>query len=140
MGKRVKRGEKSSSKGTAVVLRIMSGSAAGALACILLLLAWSVCISAGVVGERAMGAVVPACALMGGICAGLIAVRGMPGQRLPVGLCAGTAMFLILLLAGLLIYADVSLENGGIGLLLACCCGGALAGLPGRRGGGGRRR
>ena len=57
-----------------------------------------------------------------------------------MGLCAGAAMFLILLLAGLMIYADASLENGGIGLLLACCGGGALASLPGHWGGGGRRR
>ena len=140
MGSRVKRGVKRSGRGAAVVLRIMAGGGAGALVCVLLLLVCSVCISAGAVGERAMGGVVPVCALMGGICAALTAVRGMPGQRLPVGLCAGAVMFLILLLAGLMIDADASLENGGIGLLLACCGGGALASLPGHWGGGGRRR
>ena len=80
MGKRVKRGEKPSGKGAAVVLRIMAGGGAGALVCVLLLLVCSVCISAGAVGERAMGGVVPVCALMGGICAALTAVRGCRGN------------------------------------------------------------
>lgn len=140
MGKRVRRGEKAQRRGTETVLRVMAGGGAGALVSILLLLGCSICISAGVVGERSMGAAVPACALAGGLCAGLIAARGMAGQRLPAGLCAGTAMFFVLLLAGLLMYEDASLENGGIGQLLACCCGAALASLPGRRSAGAKRR
>ena len=112
-------------------MRIMLGGGAGTLICVLLLLVCAVCISAGAMGERMMGAAAPVCALLGGACAGLLAVRGIPGQRLLVGLCAGAAMFFVLLLAGLLICTDASLENGGPGLLLACCCGGAMAGLPG---------
>ena len=138
MGKRVKRGEKAQLNAGAAVRRIMLGGAVGALVCVLALLLCSVFISSGVVGEGVMSAAAPLCGLIGGGAAGVSAVWGVEGRHPAVGLAAGITLFLLLMLAGLLIYEGTTLENGGVGLLLACCCGGALAGLVGRRSG--RRR
>lgn len=133
-------GEKAALGWSAALLRIMVGGVIGAAVCGAGLLVCALLISGGAVGEGSMGGAVLACALAGGFGGGIAAVRGAGERRLVVGLSAGTAQFLILMTAGMLLYEDASFEHGGVGLLLMCCCGGALAGVAGRRGGRRRRR
>ena len=50
-----------------------------------------------------------------------------------MGAGVGAILFLVLLSAGLLLFEDASVSNGGVPILLSCLCGGAMAGILGSR-------
>ncbi len=115
---------------------VLLGGAAAFLTCLAFLLIAAFGVSRGLVsGELQYQLTVVGCVL-GGFVGGVFAVRRCPARGLFVGLAVGGVFFLLQLTLGLLIYNNISLENGGVGLLCGALCGGAAAGILG---GGGKR-
>lgn len=77
--------------------------------------------------------------VLGSFAGGLLAVRNAPAtvHGLFMGVAVGGALFLIQLSLGLLLYEELTMGSGGMGLLFGDLCGGAAAGILGR---GGKRR
>lgn len=125
---------------SAVLLRygksVLLGSAIGVGICLILLLLASFGISRGLLEASLSYQIVVVICVISSLAGGMFAIRRCPARGLFVGLAVGTALFLLQLTAGLLLYDTLSLENGGIGLVCADLCGGAAAGILG---GGGRR-
>ena len=67
--------------------------------------------------------------VLGSFAGGIFAVWKSPARGVFVGLAVGTVLFLLQLSLGLLLFVDVSLESGGIGLLFGDLCGGTAAGI-----------
>jgi len=112
---------------------ILKGGVVALAVTLLVLLAGACLISAGVLSESSMGALVTAACVLGALAGGMLAVRWAGSRPLPVGLGTGLILFLLLLSIGLLLYDGASLAQGGVRLALACACGGALAGVLGSR-------
>ena len=83
--------------------------------------------------EHAADRVVLAACVFGALAGGLFAVRKIGRSTLLVGAGVGAILFLLLLSIGALLFASVSLSNGGAAILLSCLCGGAMAGILGAR-------
>ena len=90
-------------------------------------------LSWGVIPERTMDRAALAAGVLGGLTGGLLAVRRIGRSTLLVGAGVGAILFLVLLSAGLLLFEDASVSNGGVPILLSCLCGGAMAGILGSR-------
>ena len=71
--------------------------------------------------------------VIGGFSGGIFAVRHSGARALIVGLASGGVFFLLILTAGVLLFEDMSIEAGGLGLLSGALCGGAAAGILGTR-------
>lgn len=131
---------KSEDEQSAVLLQygksVLLGSLIGISACLVLLLVASVGISRGLLEAALSYQIVVVICVIGSFAGGVFAVRRCPARGLFVGVAVGTALFLLQLAAGLLLYDTLSLENGGVGLMCADLCGGAAAGILN---GGGRR-
>lgn len=100
---------------------------------ILSLLACAVLVSMGVIPVNAVDGAVMAVCMLGTLIGGTYAVRKSAGRSLLAGLGVGGVLFLLLLTAGLLVYDNASVANGGISILCACLCGGAIPGILGRK-------
>ena len=116
-----------------VMGQVLLGGGAAALTAALALLICSLLISAGAVPERFMERAVLAACVLGALTGGLLAARRIGRSSLLVGTGVGAILFLLLLLAGMLLFEDISVSNGGGMMLLSCLCGGALAGILGSR-------
>ncbi len=116
-----------------VMGQVLLGGGAAALTAVLALLICSLLISAGAVPERFMERAVLAACVLGALTGGLLAARRIGRSSLLVGTGVGAILFLLLLLAGMLLFEDISVSNGGGMMLLSCLCGGALAGILGSR-------
>lgn len=114
-------------------LRIVTGSAAGLLVCLLFLgvCAWAV--SAGRLPASMLYHLCLAGCFLGGLCGGLFALRGRMGRMLLIGLGTGVVFFLFLLMAGVLFFPSISPAEGGLGLFCGSLAGGGLAGIIGAR-------
>jgi len=115
---------------------ILLGSLAAFGLGLVFLLAASVGVSKGVIDPDLRYQLTVAACVLGAFCGGVFAVRACPAGALLAGLAVGGGLFLLTMTAGILIYGEVSFENGGLGLLCGALCGGGAAGLLGR---GGRR-
>lgn len=135
----MRRGEEERSP-ISVLLSVALGALLGTAVCILLLLGASALISAGFLGEGEMYRMCILACFLGALVGGLTAVRRVRRRPLPVGLAVGGALFLVLLLAGVLTFTGVSPVGRGLGLLLGALVGGAAAGLFGARPGRRKRR
>lgn len=124
----------------AVLLRygkaILLGGTVGFLSCVLFLLLAAFGVSRGLIGAELRYQLTVVGCVLGGFIGGVFAVRSCRGRGLIVGLAAGGVLFLLQLTLGLLLYKDISLESGGVGLLCGALCGGAAAGILS---GGGRK-
>lgn len=116
-----------------VMGQVLLGGGAAVLAAVLALLVCSLLISAGAVPERFMERAVLAACVLGALTGGLLAARRIGRSSLLVGTGVGAILFLLLLLAGMLLFEDISVSNGGGMMLLSCLCGGALASILGSR-------
>ena len=125
MKKKERRPEELGSQWLNAMCDVLKGGVLAGVTTISALLVCSVLVSAGILPVGAMyGAVLAACAL----------------GALVVGLGVGAVLFLLLLTAGLIVYKETSVANGGAGILCACLCGGAIPGLLGRKSKKKRRR
>ena len=119
----------------AKLVRIMSSILLGgvlALAvCLVFLFLCSVGISNGWVSDHYMVQYTLVGCVLGCLIGGVFAVSRCRSKTLLIGLGVGFVVFLLLLTIGLLFYPGMSVEEGGLSLLLACLFGGALAGLLG---------
>ena len=106
----------------------MGGVLAGVTA-ILALLVCAALISAGVLPVNGMYGAVLAVCVLGALVGGTFAIRRVGRRSILVSLGAGAVLFLLLLTAGLIVYQDASMANGGAGILCACLCGSAIPGL-----------
>lgn len=115
---------------------LLGGALALAVCCALLFLA-AAAISVGWLREElSLQLTVAGCAV-GTACGALFAILRCKKRALLVGLSVSAVFFLLLLTAGVLVYGDVALEQGGAALLCGSVCGGAAAGLlcagPGKK-------
>lgn len=121
----------------AKLVRAMTGVLIGGVlalgVCLAFLFLCSVGISGGWLGEELMYQMTVVGCVVGGFLGGLLAVGRSGARALIVGLATGGVFFLLLLTAGLLLFEDMSLENGGMGLLCGALCGGAAAGILGAK-------
>ena len=116
-----------------VMGELLKGGLVAVLAVLLALAVCAVFISNGVISEHAADRVVLAACVFGALAGGLFAVRKIGRSTLLVGAGVGAILFLLLLSIGALLFASVSLSNGGAAILLSCLCGGAMAGILGAR-------
>ncbi len=111
-----------------VMLDLLRGGALGTAVSVLTLAVLALLVSGGMM-SIAMGehAVVGAC-LLGGLAGGIFAAARRKSGALPIGVCAGAVMFLLLLTAGTVMYGTAPGvgEMGTVGG--ACLCGGGVAG------------
>lgn len=112
---------------------VLKGSVLAGVVTILALLLCAVLVSAGILSVGAMEGAVMAVCVLGSLAGGVYAVRRVKSSALLVGLGVGAVLFLLLLTAGLLVYDETTIANGGIGVLCACLCGGAVVGILGRK-------
>lgn len=127
------------------VLGVLLGGAAALFTCFVFLLAASVGISRGLVGEDLTYQLTIVGCVLGGFVGGMTAVKRCGSRALVVGLLVGAVLFLLLLTVGILFYDTAAPEEGGLGLLCGALCGGAAAGILGGKPGrkkhaGGRKR
>ena len=116
-----------------VARELLKGGVVAALAAVLALGVCALLISGGVIPEGAMDRAALAAGVLGALMGGLLAVRKVGRSTLLVGVGVGAILFLILLSAGLLLFEDTLVSNGGLSVLMSCLCGGAMAGILGSR-------
>lgn len=107
---------------------LLGGVLALAVCCVLLFLA-AVSISVGWLKEELSFQITVAGCAIGTLCGALFSILRCKKRALLVGLSVSAVFFLLLLTAGVLIYGEVELEQGGAALLCGSLCGGAAAGL-----------
>ena len=113
------------------VICVLVGGVLSLAVCILFLAICSFGISGGWLREGLMYQLTIVGCVVGSFAGGLAAVRRYGSRGLIVGLAVGAVFFLLILTAGTLLFQDISLEGGGIGLLCGALCGGAAAGILG---------
>lgn len=122
---------------SAKMVRAMTGVLLGGVlalgVCLVFLFVCSVGISGGWLEEELMYQMAVVGCVIGGFSGGVFSVRRCGARALIAGLAAGAVFFLLLLTAGLLIFENMSVEHGGLGLLSGALCGGAAAGILGTR-------
>ena len=109
---------------------LLGGMAALAVSLFILFLC-SICISAGLLSNRAMMQYTVAGCVIGGFAGGLFAVARVRAKTLLIGLGAACIQFFLILTIGFLVYSGVSISEHGIGIAAGCLAGGALAGFLG---------
>ena len=107
------------------------GGAVALAVTLLILLACSAAISAGIVSQGLELQITIAACVAGGFCGGILTRCRWRHYALPAGLAAGAVFFLLLVCVGLIFFEGTDLSGAGLGILAGCLCGGALAGLPG---------
>lgn len=115
---------------------ILLGGGIAFLTCVLFLLLAAFGVSRGLIGAELRYQLTVVGCVLGGFIGGVFAVRHCHSKGGFVGIAVGAVLFLLQLTLGLLLYKDISLESGGIGLLCGAICGGAAAGILS---GGGRK-
>ena len=133
MKKRDRRQEDGGSPWLNAACEILKGGVLAGAVAILSLLLCAVLVSTGILPVDAMEGCVLAVCVLGTLTGGVYAVRRMGERRLLAGLGVGAVLFLLLLTAGLLVWEETSVANGGAGILCACLCGGAIPGILGRK-------
>lgn len=114
-----------------VMGHILIGGTIALGACVIFLVFASLGVSGGWLKEGMMFRLTVASCVVGSLIGGLVAVGRHRSKGLVVGVSVGGCLFLMLLTIGYLCYEEMSVENGGVAILIGCLCGGALAGLLG---------
>lgn len=117
---------------------ILLGGGTAFLTCVLFLLLAAFGVSRGLISAELRYQLTVVSCVLGGFIGGIFAVQRCHSRGVFIGMAVGGVLFLLQLTLGLLLYKDVSLESGGIGLLCGGICGGAAAGIL--SGGGQRNR
>lgn len=112
---------------------VLLGGVLALAVCLVFLFLCSIGISGGWLDEGLMYQMTVVGCVIGGFAGAVAAVRKCGTRALIVGLLTGGVFFLLLLTAGVLLFEDMSLENGGLGLLCGGLCGGAAAGILGTK-------
>ena len=133
MKKRDKRQEDGAGPWLNAMCEILKGGVLAGVITILALLACAVLVSMGVIPVSAMEGAVLAVCVLGTLVGGIYAVGRSGGRSLLAGMGVGAVLFLLLITAGLLVYQETSVANGGVEILCACLCGGAIPGILGRK-------
>lgn len=121
----VKGGEHSANVVTMTVGALLGGAVSLAVT-LLLLLACSAAISAGILSEQLELHITIAACVVGGFCGGCLTRRRWGHHALPAGLAAGSVFFLLLLCVSLIFLEDTDFSRAGLGVLAGCLCGGGL--------------
>ena len=100
------RPEDSGGQWLTAMCELLKGGLAAALAALVALAACALLVSWGVTPERTMDRAALAAGVLGGLTGGLLAVRRIGRSTLLVGAGVGAILFLVLLSAGLLLFAD----------------------------------
>ena len=116
---------------------ILLGGGIAFLTCVVFLFLAAFGVSRGLIGAELRYQLTVVGCVLGGFVGGMFAVRRCCSRGVFIGIAVGGVFFLLQLTLGLLLYKDVSLENGGIGLFCGAICGGTAAGILG---GGGRKK
>ena len=133
MKKRDRHQEEGSGPWLNAACEILKGGALAGAVTILALLVCAVLVSMGLVPVHSMDGAVLAVCVLGTLIGGTYAVSRVGGRTLLIGPCVGAVLFLLLLTAGFLACENVSVANGGVGILCACLCGGAIPGILGSK-------
>ena len=129
MKKKERRTEELGSQWLNTMCEVLIGGVLAGVTAILALLVCAALISAGVLPVNGMDGAVLAVCVLGALVGGTFAIRRVGRRSILVSLGAGAVLFLLLLTAGLIVYQDASMANGGAGILCACLCGSAIPGL-----------
>ena len=98
------------------------GGAVSLAVTLLLLLACSAAISAGILSEQLELHITIAACVVGGFCGGCLTRRRWGHHALPAGLAAGSVFFLLLLCVSLIFLEDTDFSRAGLGVLAGCLC------------------
>ncbi len=113
------------------MINVLIGALMGLIVCIVFLFASAAAISFGLIGEDLMYQLSIAGCCIGGLLGGLVAVGKQRSRTLLVGIFTGALLYLMILMAGAVLYGSFGPEEGGVGLLCGALCGGALSGILG---------
>ncbi|MGI6498082.1 MAG: TIGR04086 family membrane protein [Oscillospiraceae bacterium] len=113
--------------------RMVFGGGLGLAVCLFLLGIAALGISKGWLPAAMLSRVCVVGCFIGGFFGGLLALRGGQGKTLLVGLGTGLVFFLFLLVAGVILYRNISPLETGWNLLASALIGGALSGLVAAR-------
>lgn len=116
-----------------VFFRMVLGGALGLAVCLFLLGIGALAMAKGVLPATFLTRVCIAGCCLGGFTGGLLALRGGQGKTLLVGLGTGAVFFLFLLIAGVILYRNISPLETGWSLLVSALIGGSLAGFVAAR-------
>ncbi|MDD4511186.1 MAG: TIGR04086 family membrane protein [Oscillospiraceae bacterium] len=114
-------------------LRMILGGGLGLAVCLFLLGVGALAASKGWFPATMLSRICMAGCFLGGFFGGLLALRGGQGKTLLVGLGTAIVFFLFLLVAGVILYRDISPLETGWTLLVSALIGGALSGLVAAR-------
>lgn len=123
--------EEQSAKVVRTATSLLFGGVIALFVCFVFLFLCAMAISAGKLSEDLMYQFTVVSCLFGGFSGGLVCVRRIRRRTVLVGLGSGVVLFLLLMTAGILFFEQISVFNGGIGILCGCLCGGAAAGIMG---------
>jgi len=134
MRRQEKRREDKGTSWIACIGNVFRGGAVAGASVVLLLWVFAIFIAGGVLAERWSEPAILTSCLFGGVIGGSWAVKGVSMGRGVIGIGTGMVLFLILLIAGMMVYGTDCFGQGGERILAACLCGGALAGFTRRKG------
>lgn len=112
---------------------ILLGGVSALAVCGALLFCAAAAISAGWLKEGIMTQLTVTCCVVGTGCGAFIAIHRVKKRQLVVGLLVSAVFFLLLLTVGVLVYRDITFEQGALAQLCGSLCGGAVVGLLYRR-------
>lgn len=123
------------------MVSLLLGGGVALLCAVLMLLAASAALSAGLISQSCQSQLVIGVVLFSAFFGGIVGKRGWEHKKLIAGVLSGVVFFLMLAVIGLLGYSGYNLMQYGIGNLISSVCGGAMAGmLNGKQGRRGKRR
>lgn len=116
---------------------VILGAVVGLIICMVVLLIASFLFAGGYLPETMMKQAVFLAALLGSFFGSLTAVKSVRRRALITGLFCSVAMYLFVLLVGIIFGSDLGGAGKGIGLIIAVLAGGAVGGIVGS---GGKKR
>ena len=116
-----------------VFLRMVFGGLLGLAVCLLILIFGAAAASKGILPAGLLSRICLGGCLAGGFSGGLLALRGGRGKTLLIGLGTGMIFFLFLLIAGVILYHNITPLETGWSIFVSAMIGGALSGLAAAR-------
>lgn len=114
-------------------LKMVFGGLLGLAVCLLVLILGAAAASKGVLPAGMLSRICLLGCLAGGFSGGRLALRGGQGKTLLIGLGTGMVFFLFLLMAGVILYHDITPLETGWSIFVSAAIGGILSGLAAAR-------